>query len=130
VSALVAAVAVSAGCASSGASEDTSSGVRRDPNVIMADELSNASLAGLSVFEVVRRLRPNYLSSRGVQSRNNPESGRVHASINGVGVVSIDELRTMVAAGVVEIRFLSPAAAMQRFGGAAQEGPVILVRTM
>jgi hypothetical protein len=104
--------------------------VRRDPNVIMADELSETSLAGMSVLEVVRRLRPNFLSTRGVQSRSNPESGRVHASINGNGVVSLDELRTMQTAGVVEIRLLSAAAAMQRFGGAAQEGPVILVRTI
>jgi hypothetical protein len=43
----------------------------------------------------------------------------VHASINGVAVVPLDELRTMLLAGVVEIRFLSAAAAMQRFGGAA-----------
>jgi hypothetical protein len=30
---------------------------------------------------------------------------------------------------VVEIRFLTPSQAMQRFGGAAREGPVILVKT-
>jgi hypothetical protein len=30
---------------------------------------------------------------------------------------------------VLEIQFLSVAAAMQKFGGAAREGPVILVRT-
>jgi len=104
--------------------------VRRDPNVILADELSETSLAGMNVLEVVRRLRPNFLATRGVQSQSNPESGRVHASINGNGVVSLDELRTMQTAGVVEIRLLSVAAAMQRFGGAAQEGPVILVRTI
>lgn len=94
------------------------------------DELRDPGLAGQSVLEVVRKLRPNFLSSRGVQSRSNPEAGRVHASINGNGVVSLDELRTMHTAGVVEIRFLNAAAAMQRFGGAAQEGPVILVQTM
>ena len=103
---------------------------RRDPNVIGMDELSDPALRGQSVLEVVRSLRPNFLANRGVQSRSNPESGKVHASINGVGVVSLDELRTMHMAAVVEIRFLSAAAAMQRFGGAAQEGPVILVLTM
>ncbi len=103
---------------------------RRDPNVIGADELSNPALRGQSVLEVIRVLRPNFLATRGVQSRQNPEAGRVHASINGASVVSLDELRSMHIAGVMEIRFLSAAAAMQKFGGAAQEGPVILVLTM
>ena len=35
-----------------------------------------------------------------------------------------------MASTVVEIRFLNPAAAMQKFGGSALEGPVILVKTM
>jgi hypothetical protein len=132
---LLAATAACAGRApSSGAPESTEpvaqSSVRRDPNVITLDELTDPSLAGQSVLEAVRKLRPNFLSTRGIQSRNNPESGRVHASVNGVSVVPVDELRTMLLAGVVEIRFLSAAAAMQRFGGAAQEGPVILVKTL
>lgn len=119
---------------SSGAAGDapatSQSPARRDPMVIAMDELSDPALRGQSVLEVVRVLRPNFLSNRGIQSRVNPEAGRVHASINGIGVVSLDELRTMHLAGVVEIRFLNAAAAMQKFGGAAQEGPVILVRTM
>lgn len=128
---LLAATGACAGRApSSGAAGETrESSVRRDPNVISMDELSDPALRGQSVLEVVRTLRPNFLVNRGVQSRSNPESGRVHASINGVSVVSLDELRPMHVAGVVEIRFLSAAAAMQRFGGAAQQGPVILVRT-
>ena len=103
---------------------------RRNPSVITLDELKDPALSGQSVLEVVRKLRPNFLSTRGIQSRNNPESGKVHASINGTGVVPLDYLRTMALAGVVEIHFLNAAAAMQRFGGAAQEGPVILVRTL
>ena len=58
-----------------------------------------------------------------------PQAYGAAQSINGVGVVSVNELNNMVLAGVVEIRFLSAAAAMQRFGGASQEGPVILVLT-
>ena len=119
---------------SSGAPEAMSASAqpsgRRNPSVITQDELKDPSLSGQSVLEVVRKLRPNFLTTRGIQSRNNPESGKVHASINGTAVLPLDYLRTMALAGVVEIQFLSPAAAMQRFGGAAQEGPVILVRTM
>ena len=103
---------------------------RRNASVITLDELLDPALSGQTVLEVVRKLRPNFLTTRGLQSRNNPEAGKVHVSINGSGVVSLDYLRTMALAGVTEIRLLSAAAAMQRFGGAAQEGPVILVVTM
>jgi hypothetical protein len=127
---LTAVGACAGGKSSLGAAGDTRSTVRRDPNVIAMDELRDPTLSGQSVLEAVRKLRPNFLSSRGVQSRANPESGQVHASINGISVVPLEELRTMQLEGVVEIRFLNAAAAMQRFGGAAQEGPVILVVTM
>lgn len=131
---LAAAGACGGRAASSGAPEglpaSSQSSARRNPSVISTGELRDPALSGQSVLEVVRKLRPNFLSSRGVQSRNNPEAGQVHASINGAALVPLDYLRTMDSAGVVEIRFLNAAAAMQRFGGAAQEGPVILVRTM
>lgn len=123
-------LAATCACAGQGSSAGSPASGRLNPSLITVEELRDPSLAGQSVLEVVRKLRPNFLSSRGVQSRNNPQSGQVHASINGVGVVSVEELRSMVLAGVVEIRLLSAAAAMQRFGGAAQEGPVILVITM
>jgi hypothetical protein len=53
----------------------------------------------------------------------------VHASIDGTKIVSIEELAGITVSTVSEIRFLNPAQAMQRFGGAAREGPVILVTT-
>ena len=58
------------------------------------------------------------------------ESGKVHASIDGNKIVPVEELAGIRAGTVVEVRFLSPAAAMQRFGGTSRQGPVILVKTM
>jgi len=45
-------------------------------------------------------------------------------------VVALDELRNILVSSVVDIQFLNSAAAMQRFGGAAHQGPVIVVRLM
>jgi len=42
----------------------------------------------------------------------------------------VEELKRLHVNGVVEIRLLGPAAAMQKFGGSAREGSVILVLTM
>ena len=108
------------------------SSVRRDPNVITQDELSDAKLQSQSVLEAIRLLRPKFLNERPHPKNQNsdPESGRVHASIDNSGVVGLDALATMHVASVAEIRYLNVAQAMQRFGGAAREGPVIVVKTL
>ncbi|AHG92286.1 hypothetical protein J421_4751 (plasmid) [Gemmatirosa kalamazoonensis] len=109
---------------------------RRDRYLITREELAAPDLQAQSVLEVIRRLRPNFLNVRGTQSclgvcsANDAESGKVHASVDGNPVVSLSEINTMHIANVTEIRFLDAAAAMQKFGGSAHEGPVILIKTM
>ena len=141
-------VALSA-CASSGtapaeraqgaqAAAAQSAPVRRDASLITQEALNDPSVRSLNVIEAIRVLRPNFLSSRGTQTIvtdqnravTDPESGQVHASIDDSGVLPIDELKRIQASAVREIRFLSPAAAMQRFGATAKQGPVIAVRTI
>jgi hypothetical protein len=115
----------------------TTTTTRRDRNVITREELADPSVAGRNVLEVVRSLRPQFLTVRGTHTlqdtatarRVDQDAGKVLASIDGTKIVSVDELAGISATSVVEIRFLTPAQAMQRFGGAAREGPVILVTT-
>jgi hypothetical protein len=105
--------------------------------VITREELADPAVSGRNVLEVVRSLRPQFLTVRGTHTlqdtstarKVDPEAGKVHASINGTKIVSIEELAGLEASSVTEIRFLTPSQAMQRFGGAAREGPVILVKT-
>jgi hypothetical protein len=131
-------VLILAACASGGSpASTTSSGVaaeattaRRDPNLITRAELSDVSLRSLNVYDAIKALRPAFLTVRGVHTLTPSAAGTVHASIDGNGVTDLDDLKRMQASVVIEIRLLAPAAAMQRFGAPAQEGPVILVRTM
>ena len=109
----------------------------RDRNLITHEELSAPDLQAQSVLEVIRRLRPNFLNVRGTQSclgsncsNSDLESGKVHASVDGNPVVSLSEISTMHVANIIEIRYLDAGAAMQKFGGSAHEGPVILIKTM
>ena len=124
-----------AACASGNKSARAESGTTRpDRNVITQQELADPAVSGRNVLEAVRSLRPQFLSVRGTHtlqttSAADPETGKVHASLDGTKIVSVDELAGINANTVVEIRFLNPAQAMQRFGGAAREGPVILVKT-
>ena len=115
------------------ASAPTPSSLHRDPSVITQDELMDPAVGELTVYEAIQRLRPNFFSTRGTQTIANQgsgESGKVHASIDNAGVVELDQLKRIRASGVIEIRLLSPAAAMQRFGGSSKSGAVIAVRTM
>jgi hypothetical protein len=131
---LVAATAACAGRApSSGAAEGAApaaSPARRNPNLISREELLDPRVRARNVLDVIKELRPNFLTERGKNSMSDPEAGKVHASINGLGVVALEELGGILTNSVVEIQFLNPGAAMQRFGGAAREGPVIVVKTM
>ena len=120
---------------------------RRQRDVITKEELSDPALRSASVLDVVKLLRPHFLNDRGSNSIPysgaggsdgekargavaDPEAGKVHASVDGGKIGPLEELRSLHVNAIIEIRYLSAAAAMQKFGGAAREGPVILVRTM
>jgi hypothetical protein len=104
--------------------------VSRDRDLISQRELSDPALKAQSVLDVVRSLRPQFLTERGKNSHSDDEAGKVHASVDNGRIVPVDELQNIHVATVMEIRYLNIAAAMQRFGGAAREGPVILVRLL
>ena len=136
----LAACAACAACASGNKGARAESGtIHRDRNVITQEELADPAVSGRNVLEAVRSLRPQFLTVRGThtlpdtatsrQGMVDQEAGKVHASLDGSKIVSVEELAGINANTVVEIRFLNPAQAMQRFGGAAREGPVILVKT-
>jgi hypothetical protein len=126
------------------ATQQSAAPTNRNRDVITRDELNKPSVVNMTVLDAVKSLRPQFLTVRGqntvpAKSGNDPingtqlvdqESGKVHASIDGNKVVPLEELGGIRAGAVVEVRFLSPAAAMQKFGGAARNGPVILVTTM
>jgi hypothetical protein len=106
----------------------------RNRDIITRQELQVPSITGLTVLDAIRTLRPHFLTNRGLSTvpvqGADMEVGRVHASIDGTRVVTVDELANLRAGTVAEIRLLSPAAAMQKFGSNSRQGPVILVRTM
>ncbi len=114
--------------------------VNRNRDIITKEELQAPAVNSLSAFDVVRTLRPHFLAQRGknnvpVKDANgahytDDEAGQPHASIDGAKVTALDELKSINANQLIEIRYLTPSQAMQKFGGSARQGPVILVRTM
>lgn len=108
----------------------------RNRDLIVQDDLdADPSLRAQSVLEVVRALRPHFLADHGSNSLSasalsDADAGKVHVSIDNGRIVTVSELVAMHANQMLEIRYLSVAQAMQRFGTAARQGPVILVTTM
>ncbi len=111
----------------------------RNRDLITADDLAaDASLRAQSVYEVIKALRPQFLNDRGTQTirdknsggLGDAEAGLVHASVDGGRVVSVNDLTGMHANEVLEVRYLNVAQAMNKFGTAAHQGPVILVTTV
>jgi hypothetical protein len=117
---------VSLACASSSgvsASKPNSNGSGSD--VITEQELADPSLAGSSVLDAVRRLRPRFLNQRSAGLKGEDNTARV--SVNGATLVAPSELAHIGVAEVSEIRYLSVADAGLRFGLNGTMGPVLLV---
>jgi hypothetical protein len=95
-------------------------------DVITERDLADPTLAGSTVLEAVRRLRPRFLNDRsgGYAGRE----GGPKVSINGsTGFVGSAELSRLGVSEVSEVRYLSAADASQRFGLQGTLSPVLLV---
>ena len=90
-------------------------------DVINVLELSDQTVAGLDAYQVVQRLRPNFLV---VQAGYGP----TQVSVDGSPLGPISSLRNLRADAVMEIRLLSATEAAQRFGPTSNRGAAILVR--
>lgn len=93
---------MSLGCAS--ASSSGADGGDRRAQVITQNEISKAGMSG-SAFEVVSRLRPNFLVSRG-QTTLSGESAVSYPNVylDGVAFGDINTLRNIDSSQIAEIR--------------------------
>lgn len=119
----IALAACAGGSAGANASSADLGGTRRASNLIAADEIADASAAS-SAYDLVQRLRPNFLRSRGKSAGGQPHYATVY--VDGVRRGGPDALRQVVGASVREIRYLSGPEATLRFG-IDHEGGAILV---
>jgi hypothetical protein len=108
-----------------GVAQPPSSGSR---DLIIASEITAASLEGLTAAEVVRRLRPHML-----QPRADPQLGgtrlarNVVVFLNGAEAGGLEILRTISARTVARIQFMSGVEANNRLPLTQRVGGAILV---
>lgn len=125
------AVTLAAACASSpkgGTPGDASvvAAPRSNPNVLTAEDIERQGSSQGSIYDAIRRLRPSFLTYRGVAG-SSPEAGRVHVSLDDGPVTAMDALKSIPASTVAYVRYFNAADAAQRFGTSAESGPVVVV---
>lgn len=99
---------------------------RGQRSIITAEEI--ASLNVSSAWEAIQHLRPDFLRSRGTVSIRNPNAQYPVVYVNGMRAGGLDELRSVRAGDVQNIRFISASDATTRWG-TGHAGGVIEITT-
>jgi hypothetical protein len=126
-------VAVSSGCSSSGSSSNATGAPRapsRQQNLITAAEIAERAAEASNALQIVQKLRPQMLTTRGRFSpADSSEAGVLpRVVVDGVAYGPIENLANVNAISVGEIRYLNATDATTRFG-TGYVGGVILVTT-
>lgn len=107
------------------ASKETQS-PRRSHNLITGEEI--AASTARDAFEAVQLLRPDWLIPRGVASIRSPQASMPVAYLENNKLGEIENLRTIPALDIAEIRFISSHDATTLFG-TGHVGGAIMVKT-
>ena len=97
---------------------------RRAPDRITLEEIQTVPDAR-DAYELVRLLRPTFLTERHAGSAGRSRPGQLMVLVNGAERVGVETLRTIPAHAVLEIRKLSASDAMTMFG--KEQNGVIMV---
>ena len=98
--------------------------LRRDPDLISQEEIAAVEDVQ-NAYDLVKRLRPNWLSFRGPSSINLP-TPEVMVYVNGVQRGGPDMLKDLQRTGLREIRHLRGTEATQRFGTGHENGAILV----
>jgi hypothetical protein len=128
---LVLSLLIAAACGSSGGSAGSVSTPTHDRSVIPYEDMQRATGVN-NLYEVVQRLRPEWLKSRGVQA-NQMNRGQIIETaavvyIDGQRNGEVDMLKSMPIRGLAALRFYSASEAQVKFG-TGNMAPVIEVIT-
>ena len=98
---------------------------RGSTNVITQAEIERT--AATTVLEVIERLRPNYLQTRGAISMTQKDLGVV-VYADGTLLGDVSALSRISAADVKRIEYLSASEATQRYGTGHVHGAILITR--
>lgn len=112
-----------AGCA--GATTQSGSGAARS-TMLTHDELAKTNSNNL--YDAIKKLRPEWLTSRGPTSVTDATPSTVDVYMNGSELGGIDYLREVSTLDVSAVRYWDPGQASARFGMGHPSGVIELIR--
>ena len=115
---LVGALSLSFACASG----RNSSATRRDLDLISEEEVE-ASMGG-TAYEIVTRVRPAFLKTRGIATTKMSVQDHAMVYVNGVRFGDINSLKNIPGDQIREIRYYNARDAIQKFG--TQDGTGVI----
>lgn len=121
-----AAMFLALGCGSAPMSVVTGAPGHRD--MLFDAEIQSNKIPGMTVYDLVAQLRPEYLRSRGANSLRTPTPPTAVVYIDGSKYGSLDQMKAFSADHVTQIQYLSAANATTRFG-MDHGGGAILITT-
>jgi hypothetical protein len=117
-------VAISLGCASapSGSASET-----RRSQILTQEEIRTSGAAG-NAYDVVTRLRPNFLVSRGPTTLG-AQNAQMYPNVylDGIPYGDINTLRNIDAAQIAEIRLYQAGEAQTKFGSGNSSGVLAII---
>lgn len=116
---LLLAVWLVTGCASG---QQTARTAPAERNVLTQQEIEQSQ--SITAYDMIRALRPRWLSERGVTSFRSNNPIMLYVNDNRVG--TIERLRDYAPRDLREARFLDATQATQRFGTGHRSGAVML----
>jgi hypothetical protein len=94
-------------------------------NLITAEDIANSSAAmAQSAYEVVQRLQPQWLTSRGNVSITDASATVASVYLNGVQVGDVEYLRNLLPSDIEQLRYFPAGEASARFGMGHQRGVI------
>ena len=84
-------------------------------DMLFAAEIESSKTPGMSVYDLVSHLRPEYLRSRGANSLRNMTPPTAVVYLDGVKYGSLDAMRSISADVVSQIQYLTASDATTRF---------------
>ena len=117
-------IAISLGCASttSGNIAET-----RRSQVLTQEEISSSGASG-NAFDVIIRLRPNFLASRGPTTLGNAQHTSLYPNIylDGIPYGDVNTLRNIDGSTIAEIRLYQAGEAQTKFGMGNNAGVIAI----
>jgi hypothetical protein len=118
------AVLISLGCGSAPMPVVVGAPGHRD--VLFDAEIQSNRMPGMTVYDLVAHLRPEYLRSRGSNSLRDTTPPTAIVYLDGSRYGSIDQMKSLSADRIFQIQYLSAANATTRFGMDHTGGAILI----